>query len=141
MKISANLRNTFHKMGFIKRSIITLALGFFAALACAIAFDTLYRFLANNSGVAIAAGLIGSQVWLYKPDVARVAKNTKSGTPQDSPSNNQTQQPERQAVPHGCADASSRVSLEEEAREVGNDFSSTGEELGAEEDPEVFEDP
>lgn len=141
MKISTNLRNTFHKMGFIERSIFTLALGFVAVLACAIAFDAFYRFLANNSGVAIAAGLVGSQIWLYKPDVARAVKNSRGNTRQSSQPNNQTLQPERQAVANGSADSSSRVSLEEEAQEVGNDFSSAGEELDAEEDPEVFEDP
>lgn len=135
-----NLKHGLLKMGFIKRSIITLAMGFAAALLFAIAFEELYYFLANHSGVAVGAGLIGSQVWLYKPDKARNGKtnNTRQSALQ---ANNPKQMAERQTSADGKPANSKRVTLEEEVQSLGDDFSRTDGESDSDEDPETFADP
>lgn len=128
------LRNSLLKMGFIKRSFVSLALGFVAALAVAIVFDELYHFLATHSGVSVVAGLIASQVWLYKPD--------KSAKGADAPhqSAEQDTNPKRVSESQAPADgtpANSGVTLEEEVESLGEDFSIVDGEFVDEEGPVV----
>lgn len=130
------LKRTLLKMGFIKRSAISLALGFVAALAVAIAFDEIYLFLSAHSGVAVVAGLIASQVWLYKPDKAQSAQGTTAPRQSAIQDTNPKQMSENQTPAAGAPVSSNRVTtLEEEVKSLGDDFSVADGELDDGEDP------
>ena len=129
------LKNSLLKMGLIKRSFISLALGFVAALAVAIAFDEIYLFLSAHSGVAVVAGLIASQVWLYKPDKAQSAQGTAAPRQSAMQGTNPKQVSESQTSAAGAPAGSKRVTLEEEVESLGDDFSVADGELDDGEDP------
>jgi len=61
-------RDLIRKKSFIHRTLLTLAISLAAVFGAAIVLDWAYQFIASNSGVLCAAGLVGSQFFLYKKD-------------------------------------------------------------------------
>lgn len=130
--ISSVLRNSFMKMGFFKRSIFTLALGLAAVIAVGLIFEALYNLYFTNGGFVIAAGLIGSQVWLYKPHKSKSAQGSAVPRQSAAQGTNPMQVSESQIPAEGTPQ---RTTLEEEVESLGNDFSVDDGELVDGEDP------
>lgn len=129
--LSNSLRKALLKMGFIKRTLLSLALGLVPLIGLPVVFEVIYDFFVTESTVFMVASLVLSQVWLYKPAADKVLNRMKAAQEDDL-----TQQSERQSVAEGApTDSSTRTTLEEEIRDLGDDFSVSNEEMGDEEEP------
>lgn len=133
MDIFGKIRSSIRKMSFFKRTIASLALAFFAVLGFAVLYEAAYYWMAAHSGWVVAAGLIGSQVILYKEDFVKLASGAKTAGKQAAP---------KQAAasgPQGAAQAQP-VDLEKAAEELGKDFAAVDGESDDDEAPESFSD-
>lgn len=119
-KIVRRMGQSIRKMKFIKRTLISCALGFAAVLGGAIVFETLYYWGASHGGFLIGLGLAASQFVVYKDDIDRLVANAKGG----KGSKASTEQAEGQAVPQ--KEEPVKTTLEEELRTLGDEFAAVG---------------
>lgn len=128
MKFICKIRESIRKMGFLKRTCLSLGIGFLATLLFAVLFETAYYWMASHTNIVVAAGLILSQVALYKADIDKVL--AAHGASADS-----TEEAERQPAPKSEA-----TNEAHEGDSMGDDFAVDGEKSDDDETPERFED-
>jgi len=148
-KAANNIFTGIRNMKFFKRTAISLALGFMATVLFSAIYESMYFWMAAHSGWVVLAGLIGSQVVLYKADFTKLVTNMSNKAMAFQ------QQSERQPAAESVVGNNSQpqkectksqpqtqtVDLEQATKELGDDFADADGESDADEDPEAFEDP
>lgn len=135
-EIVFNMGKSVRKMKFIKRTIVSLIMGFAAVLISAIIFENFYYWGASHGNILVGIGLAISQFVVYKDDIDKMVANAKG----KSVSKDTAKQAERQAAPQGNETNPKSTSLEDEAKAIGDEFAAVDGESDGDEPPEEFTD-
>lgn len=135
-EIVFKMGKSIRKMKFIKRTIVSLVMGFAAILISAIIFENVYYWGASHGNILIGIGLAMSQFVVYKDDIDKMIANAKG----KNSSKDTAKQAERQTAPQGNEPNSEATTLEDEVKTVGDEFAAVDGESDDDEPPEEFTD-